>query len=318
MIIYLGCSVLLSCNAKTQSTQVKPKATGEPISIASKVNPLKVDSAQVMKDLKYLSSDELAGRKSGTFGNELAQKFIAKRFEALGLEQLGKDYFQLFSFELGGKTVNCKNIVGKIKGHQHPEKYMVLTAHFDHLGIRDEKIYNGADDNASGVAALLAAAAYFKKNRSKHSLIFVAFDAEELGLRGAKYFVDHPPVALDSIALNLNMDMISRNEKDEIYLCGTYHYPFLKKKLLNINDGSALNVEFGHDTPNFGFGNWTSSSDHAPFHKKKIPFIYVGVEDHEDYHKPTDTYERVDHSFFYHAVNLVIDIVLTLEREGNE
>lgn len=311
ILLSIGCFLLIGCNAKTQSAKAKTDTAGQPN--ASKVNISRVDSAQVMNDVKYLASNELEGRESGTSGNKLAQKFIAKRFEALGLEKLGEDYFQPFLISPNGKEINCNNIVGKIKGSLHPEKYIVLTAHFDHLGVREDKIYNGADDNASGVAALMAAAAYFKKKSPKHSLLFVAFDAEEKGLLGAKYFVKNSPVSLDKIMLNINMDMISRNAKNEIYLCGTYHYPFLKEKFLHIDDLSKLNVEFGHDTPNFGFNNWTFSSDHAPFHRKKIPFIYMGVEDHEDYHKHTDVYEKIDHSFLYHSTNLVIDLVIAFE-----
>ncbi len=302
---------LISCNAQNQSASKKSDNNTPPS--ASKLLHAKVDSSQVMADVKYLASDELEGRGTGTKGADLAAQFIAKRFSSLGLEKITNDFYQPFSIKLKSGETECKNVLAKIKGSKHPEKYVVLTAHYDHLGYHDGKIFNGADDNASGVAAIMAAAKYFKKNPPKHSIIFVALDAEEVGLQGAKYFVKNSPVSLDNILMNINLDMISRNAKNEIYICGTHHYPILKESLTNIDQNSKLNVKFGHDTPDLGFNDWTNSSDHAPFHKEKIPFIYLGVEDHEDYHKHTDTFEKIQYSFLFHATNLLIDLVLAFD-----
>lgn len=299
--------ILSACNAQTKSAQAKADNVAKPKANVSSL--ARLDSTQIMNDVKYLSSNELEGRGTDTKGIRLAQDFISKRYEEIGLEKYGKDYFQNFTFSQRKKEYNCKNIVGKITGTQHPEKYMVLTAHYDHLGFHDGKIFNGADDNASGVAAIMAAADFFKKNPPKHSLLFVAFDAEEMGLQGAKYFVDNSPVSLENILININLDMVSRNEKNEIYLAGTYHYPALKEKLTHIDQVSELNVRFGHDKPSLGHNNWTHSSDHAPFHNKKIPFLYLGVEDHEDYHKHTDTFEKINPAFLYRSSNLVVDLV---------
>lgn len=316
-ISFCNLSILLfsffitSCNVQNQSASKKSDSTSAPS--ASKLIDSKVDSAEVMNDVKYLSSNELEGRGVGTNGADLAAKFIAQRYSDLGLEKYNEDFYQPFSLKLRSQETSCKNVVGKITGTKHPEKYIVLTAHYDHLGKRNEKIYNGADDNASGVAAIMAAAKYLKKNPPKHSIIFVALDAEEVGLEGAKYFVKNSPVPLENILLNINLDMISRNTKNEIYICGTHHYPILKESLANIDENSSIQVKFGHDTPNLGHNDWTNSSDHAPFHKEKIPFIYLGVEDHEDYHKHTDTFEKIDPSFLFHSSNLVVDLVLAFE-----
>jgi len=308
----LICSFL---NCKTQNKSTTQKAPN--ISQNNKRNSEnKVDSTQIMADIKHLASDKLEGRRSGEKGNDLAREYIVTRFKKLGLEKVDTSFFQAFSFykRIYKKTYNCNNIIGKITGTKHPEKYIVLTAHFDHLGKRDGKTFNGADDNASGVSAVLAAAAFFKKNHPKHSILFVTFDAEELGLEGAKYFVNNPPIPIDNILMNVNLDMISRNAKKEIYICGTHHYPILKEKLTGINSLSSLNVLFGHDTPDLGFNDWTNSSDHGPFHQKKIPFIYLGVEDHKDYHKETDTFENIDPSFLYQSTQLVVEILKAFDR----
>jgi len=311
-IIVIFCCPL-SCKTKDNSTTQK----APPISLnKNSLSKSKVDSIQIMADIKHLASDELEGRRSGEKGNDLAREYIVTRFKKLGLEKMDTSFLQAFSFykRVYKKTYNCNNIIGKITGTKYPEKYIVLTAHFDHLGKRDEKIFNGADDNASGVAAILEAADFFKKNPPKHSIIFVAFDAEELGLEGAKYFVDNPPISLDHILMNVNLDMISRNKKNEIYICGTHHYPILKEKLAGIDSLSAINVLFGHDTPDLGYNDWTNSSDHGPFHQKKIPFIYLGVEDHQDYHKQTDTFENIDPSFLYQSTRLVVEIMKAFDR----
>lgn len=324
-ILFLSIFCLfISCNSQNKTTEAHQKTDNVAIPNTSKninathpqIKPSKVDSALIMEDVKYLASDELQGRGSGLLGNEIARKFIAKRFEDLGLEKITPDYFQDFEFSRKKDDYFCRNVIGKIEGSEFKNKYIVLTAHYDHLGMRKGEIFNGADDNASGVAATMAAAAYFKKNPPKHSILFVALDAEELGLKGANHFVANSPVPLEEIKLNLNLDMISRNKKNEIYICGTHHYAHLKKALINIDDTSPLHVKFGHDTPNLGHNDWTNSSDHAPFHQKKIPFLYLGVEDHEDYHKPTDTFDKIDKSFLHASSNLVIDIILTFEENG--
>lgn len=308
-------SIFVSCNVSNSATQAEAKTDNTQQPSATKISLARLDSTQIMEDVKYLASDELGGRETDTKGGELAQAFIAKRFNDLGLEKYGEDFFQPFSFTTKkGKVYNAKNIVGKIEGSKHKNKYIILTAHYDHLGIKRAKIYNGADDNASGVAAIMAAAKYFKKNPPQHSILFVAFDAEELGLRGAYHFVDQSPIALENMMLNINLDMISRNTKNEIYLCGTYHYPILKEKLATIDEVSDLHVRLGHDSPDLGYNNWTNSSDHAPFHAKKIPFLYMGVEDHEDYHKHTDTFEKIDPAFLYRSSNLLIDLILTFDK----
>ena len=311
ILITIVVLLLCSCNAQNQTAAQKGDQATMPS--ASKVSFTKVDSSQVMNDVKYLASDDLEGRGVGTKGATLAAQFIQQRFDQLGLEKFNDSFFQSFSIIKKGKDLSCKNVVGKITGSKHPNKYIILTAHYDHLGFHDGKIFNGADDNASGVAAIMAAAKFFKNNPPKHTLIFVALDAEEVGLEGAKYFVKNNPVKNENVLLNINLDMISRNKANEIYICGTHHYPILKEQLIHIDATSPIQVKFGHDTPDLGYNDWTNSSDHAPFHKEKIPFIYLGVEDHEDYHKHTDTFEKIDYSFLYHSSILVIDLVLAFD-----
>jgi Zn-dependent M28 family amino/carboxypeptidase len=192
----------------------------------------------------------------------------------------------------------------------------VLSAHFDHLGIRDGVMYPGADDNASGVAVMLGIAEYCKKTPFTHTVIFAAFDAEELGLQGAQAFVATPPVPLDRIALNINLDMVSRNDKRELFASGTYQWPQLKAPLEAVAKRAPITLLFGHDKPMAiagGVEDWTNQSDHGPFNSAKIPFVYFGVEDHADYHKPTDTADKIDRGFFVDVAETILDGVLALD-----
>lgn len=279
----------------------------------------KFDAAQLAEHVRFLASDSLQGRKTGTPGNQIAREYIEAAFAKLALEPFGGSYQQPFIFENRreqGKQYEGVNLLGRLKGQSETAKYIVVSAHYDHLGVRNGEIYNGADDNASGVGALLAAASYFRKNVPQHTLIFAAFDAEEMGLQGAKAFVADPPVAIDSIVLNVNLDMVSRGDKNELYVAGTSHYPALKPFVEAAAKQAKIEVRYGHDTKGEQSGyDWTFASDHGPFHRAEIPFIYFGVEDHPDYHKPTDDFEKIDMAFFVEAVNFIIDAIAELDSK---
>jgi Zn-dependent M28 family amino/carboxypeptidase len=204
-------------------------------------------------------------------------------------------------------TVTGGNVVTMIKGES--EKAIVITGHLDHLGVQDGEIFNGADDNASGAAALLSIANHFKNKSPKHTLIFAAVDAEEIGSLGTEYLLNNLPIPIENIVLNINMDMIAHNDSLQLYASGLYHYPNLKQPLDSLKS-TEINLLYGHDDPNDkDFEDWTFSSDHRIFHRKQIPFIYFGVEDHKDYHKSTDTYENINKAFYIDAVTLIIEAI---------
>lgn len=277
-----------------------------------------IERESLLRDIQYLASDELAGRKPLTEGNIQAAQFIRERFAELGLSSQYKNYTQSFTLKTdrgrGEALGQASNIVGFIPG-QESEKLIVITAHYDHLGTTEAGlIFNGADDNASGTAALLAMAEYFNRHKPKVSLVFAALDAEEMGLQGARALVRDFPFPLENVLLNINMDMISRNDKNELYAAGTRHYPHLKPALEKASKGAKVRLKFGHDEPGTGSDDWTNASDHAAFHEKGIPFIYFGVEDHADYHKDTDTFENIDSDFYYQAVRLIIKCVDELDK----
>jgi hypothetical protein len=275
-----------------------------------------VSAAQLLKDVETLAADEMQGRAAGTEGGAKAREYVLQRFKAVGLQPFGETFLQEFPVKLREKSANAKgyNVVGAIRGKKHSEKYIVVTAHYDHVGVQKGEIYNGADDNASGTAALFALAEYFNKNRPRHSMIFVAFDAEEIGLQGARHFVANLPVKKDSILLNINMDMISRSDKNELYAAGAFHYPQLKPHLEKTAAKAPVKLKLGHDSPDLGSDDWTNQSDHAAFHQAKIPFIYFGVEDHKDYHRPTDDFKNINQEFYVRAVETILEAVKSFDK----
>jgi aminopeptidase-like protein len=270
----------------------------------------KINQTNVLNDLKELSDDKYEGRKTGTKGAEMAAEMIIKRFKELGLKSYHPNYKQVFSVTNRNKeTLIGNNVVGYIEGKTN--KVMVISAHYDHLGIINGKIYNGADDDASGVCAVLAYAEYFSKHQPNHTLIFVAFDSEEMGLQGSKYFVANSPVDLKNIEININMDMIAHNDKNELYAAGTFHFPELKKYIFTKTNQPKILL--GHDDPKLGNDDWTYQSDHGSFYAKKIPFIYFGVEDHSDYHKETDEFKNINQEFYVGAVKSILEIIKNID-----
>jgi len=266
-----------------------------------------IDGKALLRDLETLSADAMEGRLVGTPGSARAREYIVKRFKEAGIQPLGASYEQPFKFTgRGDQTERAGiNLVGVIRGRRSPDRYIAVTAHYDHLGVRNGQVFNGADDNASGVAALLAVAARLTAQKPDHSIVFAAFDAEEQGLRGAQAFATTPPVPLASIVLNVNLDMVARDANNVLFASGTSHYPFLKS-YLEKSARPPVVLKFGHDVAGSKEDDWTRDSDHFPFHNAKIPFVYFGVEDEAQHHKATDDAETVTKDFFVGAANTIL------------
>lgn len=314
LVLLLGVSMAIPACA--------PDANGAPEDRSQVLAPGSVgeiDGERLLRDLSILAHDSMEGRRTGTPGSERTRAFLLESFPATGLQPLDGEWTQEFTFVPRGGTEELTgvNILGMIPGTAGPELFVVITAHYDHLGIRNGEIYNGADDNASGTAALLELARSFQAAPPRHSLLFVAFDAEEMGLQGARAFMATPPVPLESIVMNVNLDMVSRSEVDELYAVGTYHYPALAPLVEEVAGRAPVNLLMGHDSPDLPPGDdWTLSSDHGPFHQAGIPFIYFGVEDHPGYHAPSDVFEDITPDFYVNAVRTIRDFLLVVDREG--
>ncbi|MDY7395687.1 M28 family peptidase [Aureibaculum sp. 2210JD6-5] len=293
----------------------KSQITATESSVDNSTSAVEFSKDSLLHHIKVLSSDDFEGRRTDTEGAAKARNYITSKFKQLGVLPLSNNYHQSFSFtsRRDTKSYNGINVLGYVKGGENPDKYIVISAHYDHLGMKDGVIYNGADDDASGTSALFSFAEYFKKNPPKNSVILAAFDAEEMGLQGSKYYVDNPIVEKENILLNINMDMISRSDKNELYVVGTRFYENLKSAIDNAELPANFKLLIGHDGSD-DKQNWTNSSDHGSFHKKQIPFLYFGVEDHKDYHKETDEFENIHPEFYAKAVKVIISVFENLDN----
>jgi Zn-dependent M28 family amino/carboxypeptidase len=288
-----------------------------------------ITADELMSAVRVLASPELEGRGAGTPGGLKARAWVAERFSALGLKPIageaggdrGPDAdgapgpaasrFEL-PFRIDG--LEGANIAGICAGTRSDARWIVVSAHYDHVGIRNGSTFVGADDNASGVAVLLAIADRCRVQPYSRPVLFVAFDAEERRLTGSRAFVQSTPVPLARVALNINLDMVARGDKGELYAAGTHHTPALRPALDEVAKRSSITLLFGHDRPSDGSNDWTMQSDHGSFHRAGVPFVYFGVEDHPDYHKPTDTADKIDPRFFAAAAATILDAVRTLDR----
>lgn len=278
-----------------------------------------IDASQLLRDLQVLSSDDMQGRQLGTPGGEKARAYVADRFAASGLLPFGDTYAQPFTFASGRSGTPTErrgvNVIGRIDGARTSQRYIVISAHYDHVGVRGGQVFNGADDNASGTAALFALGRYFSAHRPSNSLIFAALDGEEAGLRGAQAFVKSPPVEAASIAIDLNMDMIGRDPNDRLFVVGTRQQPFLAPFIERVAATAPVKLVMGHDDPaNRDVEDWTRDSDHYAFCQAKIPCLYFGVEDFDQHHRATDDYETITYGFYVRATETMVRVVEEFDR----
>ncbi|WP_372751553.1 M28 family peptidase [Labilibaculum sp.] len=229
-----------------------------------------------------------------------------------------------FNFELKFKKINTENVLAFLPGTDKKEEIVIVSAHYDHIGKTANEIYNGANDNASGCAAMIELARKFKqasdeKHKTKRSILFAAFTGEEKGMFGSKYFVENSPFSQSKFVGNLNIDMLGRSDElhdttDYIYLLGTNH---LRPKLKWISDSinkisPKLQLDYKYDqADNYLY----QASDQVSFVQKGIPAIFYFNGLHKDYHQPGDTADKID----YEAIKKVSELIfLTTWELANE
>lgn len=273
--------------------------------------------ADLLTDIQLLSAADMQGRKTGTAGADLARELISERYALLRLDSFNNNYQQPFVYSSWPEKTGI-NMLGLRRGCTYPNHYIVVTAHYDHLGMQGRKIFHGADDNASGVAAMLELAARLNHSCPVYSYIFLATDAEETGLYGSKAFITAPPVPPNGIVMNLNLDMISQpDRRGKLYLTGARRYPALVSQL----DANFSNLQFLHhrgpgrmarDNPRY---NWPEASDHGPFHRAGIPYLFFGGQEHAYYHTVQDTWQRIEPAFLEMAMHSIWQTVQWLEQQ---
>ena len=244
----------------------------------------------------------------------------AKRSEVLKINGVEKNYKTTFSFSKYRNTINASNVVGIIEGTDKKEEYVFLTGHYDHLGMRNGQIYYGADDDGSGTVAVIQMAEAFMKaanegNRPRRTIVFMTVSGEEKGLWGSEYYSDHPFYPLEKTSVDLNTDMVGRIDTERktddslnyVYVIG---HDKISSELPVINEGvnkkyTNLVLDYKFDDPN-DQNRIYFRSDHYNFARKGVPilFFYDGMLK-ADYHKPTDTIEKINWPLYEKRVKMI-------------
>ena len=263
------------------------------------------------KTLSYLASDKMEGRKPGNPGNFIAVSFIKKEFESYGLETHLQKFTYTFRWRVGlfrWRTVEIEtmNVIGVLKGTS--DKHVVIGAHMDHLGVDgDGDAYNGADDNASGTTAILELAEAFGKSdaRPKDTIVFIAFNAEELGLLGSKHYVSDPLLPLDDCKLMINLDMVGRLRGTTVTAQGGN----LSRSVTQLVD--KLDDDYPFDVNITAAGN---RSDHAPFNWNGVPVLFFHTGTHPQYHRTTDDSDLINYEGLVNIAKFVKDLTVEVTK----
>lgn len=288
----------------------------------------RANAERMLGDIRYLSDDARGGRGTGDPGLDSAAEYVARRFRESGLVPAGTDgYFQRFVIDstapaaahAGLKAAAVRNVIGMVPGKGRlAGQVVVVGAHYDHLGegrfgsmTPDSAgvIHNGADDNASGTAAiievgrqLVARAARAGESRT---ILAIAFASEELGNLGSGYYVTHPVRPIDSTSVMLNLDMVGRLANDKLQVFGTA----TAKELPGLIDSITKSYQLSLAAPG---GDCYGSSDHASFCSAKIPSMHFFTGIHQDYHKPSDDWPTINSAGTATVANLVADVAWQL------
>ncbi len=261
-----------------------------------------------------LASDSLEGRGAGRWGGRAASEYIKSIFEKLGIKPWGKEYFQYFDVSSGEdgwnshrresyRGLEMRNVLGYIEG-RNTDEIVIIGAHYDHLGVvpnsTNDSIYNGADDNASGVSGVLQVAEAFLASgqQPERTIIFALWDAEEIGLIGSFHFVeDHfanlviPRQYPQAIKGYINCDMIGRSDINRVVVYHSSNKPILRSWIEGDIEKYKLNL-----LPEFkSSDDMPGGSDHAPFDMKGVPYIFYFTDLHDDYHQPSDHADKINY-----------------------
>ena len=278
------------------------------------------------RHLTILASDSLEGRETGKPGQKMAADYIMNHFKNIGIPPYKeKTYYQKFKVESDRHLCKCEdcdsdfikklfnikeyvkgeNVLGYIEGTDLKEELLIITAHYDHLGKHDSLLFNGADDDGSGTVGIMEIAEAFmiakKEGKGpRRSVLIMPVSGEEKGLLGSKYYTDNPIYPLENTIANLNIDMIGRidnlhNTPNYVYLIGS---DMLSQELHDISEEInkkyiGLELDYTYNEQNDP-NRYYYRSDHYNFAKNNIPVIFYFNGVHEDYHKTTDTIEKIN------------------------
>ncbi|QTD37062.1 M20/M25/M40 family metallo-hydrolase [Polaribacter batillariae] len=294
------------------SCNVSKKATPKTNSSKSADATVFIDSNLVRKHLYTLASDDMEGRKTGTPGIEKAAVYIENEFQKLGLSTFGdlENYRQTFTFKnrRTGKDITTCNIIGVLEGKSKKNEYVIVSAHYDHLGVKKsgegDLIYNGANDDASGVTGVLALAKYFKEVGNERTIVFVAFTAEEMGLIGSTHF--GKGIDASKFVAGINLEMIGKTPSfgpNTAWLTGFERSDFGKIIQKNLEGTGYQLFPDPYKKYNLFF-----RSDNASLARLGVPshtFSTTPIDVDKDYHQVSDEAETLNMTVITQTIQAV-------------
>jgi Zn-dependent M28 family amino/carboxypeptidase len=314
LFIAIFSTLTFSCNSTQNTTNPKEKNVEYANSITAQ---------DLKKHLYIYAGDEMEGRMTGSKGQKMASEYIRTFYKKEGIAAAPgtNDYFQEVpeSYFAGKREPrSSENVVAYIKGSEKPEEVIVISAHLDHVGMDKEgNVFNGADDDGSGTVSIMEIAQAFQKavkdgHPPKRSILFLHVTGEEIGLYGSRYYTENPLFPLENTVCDLNIDMIGRIDPDKkenpnyIYLIGSNK---LSQELQDISSEvnekyTQLELDYKYDDPDDP-NRFYYRSDHYNFAKNNVPIIFYFNGVHEDYHKITDTPDKIEYDLMAKRAQLI-------------
>lgn len=318
-------SVTLFMTAACQSK----KPTSAPKDIQTYVQ--EVSETDLNKNLFVIASDEMEGRDTGTEGQKKAGKYMIEHYKKLGIPypKGAQSYYQpipaeFFVRPFSPKLPPSENIWAFIEGSEKPEEILVISAHYDHVGLRNGEVYNGADDDGSGTVALMEIARLFQKAKKegfgpKRSVLILHVTGEEHGLHGSRFYAENPLFPIENTIANINIDMIGRrgygkeDNDNYIYVIGSDRLSSDLHQISEMANQKYVGLELDYKYNDLNDPNrFYYRSDHYNFAKKGIPAIFYFNGVHDDYHKPTDTPDKIDYPLLTKRTQLAFGLAFEL------
>ncbi|MES2239385.1 MAG: M28 family peptidase [Bacteroidota bacterium] len=328
-LIYL---LTFSCIASCQGT--KEAAT------KSLFNPIKysnsITAAELKTHLYIVASDSMSGRETGSIGQKKAGKYLISQYkkDKIAFPKGAHNYYQhipaaFLNAKRDENLPDSENVWAYIEGSEKPDEVIVLSAHYDHVGVKNNIIFYGADDDASGTVALLEIAQAFQLAKKdghgpKRSILFLHVTGEEHGLHGSRYYSENPLFPLKNTVADINIDMIGRrdeahaNSNNYVYLIGADRLSSeLDKICTEVNEKYVhLKIDYKYNAQNDP-NRFYERSDHYNFAKNNIPSVFIFNGTHADYHRKTDTPDKIEYDALAKRSQLAFNIAWELANREN-
>ena len=311
LIVFSIAFILISCSAQKSAVKKAASSSSSASSSNDFINSISIEDLRA--NLNVIAADSMEGRDTGSIGQKKAGRYIIDFYKkhGIGFPKGATDYYQhipaaYLNAKYNENLPDSENIWAFIEGSEKPDEIVVVSAHYDHVGMRGGKVYNGADDDGSGTVAIMEIAAAFQKAKNeghgpKRSILILHMTGEEHGLHGSRYYSEHPLFPLANTVADVNIDMIGRRDtlhKDTnkyVYLIGS---DYLSSDLYNICEDvnkkyKFLDIDYKYNDKNDP-ERFYYRSDHYNFAKNGIPVVFIFNGTHEDYHQPTDEVSKIE------------------------